>query len=139
MNSGCCEPEATSRRAGSLAREHFTAQSRAGAVAATAVVNASLMEGFGMPVLEAMACGTVVVVSDRGAHPEVVDDAGLLVPPTAEGIVAGLRDVLTSPDRATDLSRRAVEAVEQSKKFRWKYAATVWANALQYAVEKGAK
>ncbi len=40
----------------------------------------SIIEGFGLPVLEAMACGTAVVVSDRTSLPEVVGDAGLLIP-----------------------------------------------------------
>ena len=40
----------------------------------------SLFEGFGLPTLEAMACGTPVVVSDRGALPEVVGTAGTVLP-----------------------------------------------------------
>ena len=51
----------------------------------------SLWEGFGLTALEAMACGAPVVVSDRGALPEVVGDAGVVVEPTPEGIAAGLR------------------------------------------------
>jgi alpha-1,3-rhamnosyl/mannosyltransferase len=40
----------------------------------------SLVEGFGLPALEAMACGTPVICSDRGALPEVVGEAGITVP-----------------------------------------------------------
>jgi glycosyltransferase involved in cell wall biosynthesis len=48
---------------------------------ATAVLAPSRYEGFGLPVLEAMACGAPVIASRAGAHPEVVGDAGLLVSP----------------------------------------------------------
>jgi glycosyltransferase involved in cell wall biosynthesis len=48
---------------------------------ALALVFPSLMEGFGLPPLEAMACGTPVVASRRGAIPEVLGNAGLLVDP----------------------------------------------------------
>ena len=48
----------------------------------------SLYEGFGLPALEAMACGTPVVVSNHGSLPEVVGDAGLQVDPS-DGQLAG--------------------------------------------------
>src|SRR3546814_17178085 len=55
----------------------------------------SLMEGFGMAVAGAMACGAPVVVSDRGALPEVVGEAGLVVAPEAAAVEAGLAAVLS--------------------------------------------
>jgi glycosyltransferase involved in cell wall biosynthesis len=58
---------------------------------ATAFVWPSLYEGFGLPPLEAMACGTPVICSDASSMPEVVGDAALLVDPLDE---AALRDVL---------------------------------------------
>ncbi len=70
---------------------------------AAAVVLPSLEEGFGLPALEAMACGAPVVASRRGALPEVVGDAGLLVDPEDERALAGaLARVLGGElDRAT--------------------------------------
>ncbi len=56
--------------------------------AATAVILPSLYEGFGLPALEGMACGTPVIASNRAAVPEVVDDAGLLVDPDDEEAIA---------------------------------------------------
>ena len=75
---------------------------------ASALCLPSLMEGFGMAVVEAMACGAPVVVSDRGALPEVVADAGIVVPPTAHAVEAALADVLGEPVLAADLSRRGI-------------------------------
>lgn len=55
----------------------------------------SYYEGFGLPALEAMACGTPVVVSDRSSLPEIVGDAGLLVEPDdADGIAQALTQAL---------------------------------------------
>ena len=49
----------------------------------------SLFEGFGLPVIEAMACGAPVICSDRAALPELVGDAGLLVDPEDVDALAG--------------------------------------------------
>ncbi|MBW3614202.1 MAG: glycosyltransferase family 4 protein [Actinobacteria bacterium] len=63
--------------------------------AAAAVVVPSLYEGFGLPALEGMACGTPVVATDRGALPEVCGDAALLVAPTSDALAEGMEAVLT--------------------------------------------
>jgi glycosyltransferase involved in cell wall biosynthesis len=60
----------------------------------------SLYEGFGLPVVEAMACGCPVVASDRGALPEVAGDAAILVEPTARGIAEGLQRALVPEEAA---------------------------------------
>jgi glycosyltransferase involved in cell wall biosynthesis len=74
---------------------------------ADAVCLPSWFEGFGLPALEAMACGVPVVVSDRGALPEVVADAGIVTTPAADAIEAALLRVLTEPELARDLRVRA--------------------------------
>jgi len=76
---------------------------------AAAYVLPSLEEGFGATVLEAMACGAPVVVSNRAALPEVVADAGLLFDAEREGeLAAALARVLSDAGLAEDLRRRAV-------------------------------
>jgi glycosyltransferase involved in cell wall biosynthesis len=62
----------------------------------------SLYEGFGLPPLEAMACGTPVIASDRGALPEVVGEAGVLINPEDIEGLAGQIDLLLA-----DTGRRA--------------------------------
>ena len=77
----------------------------------------SRFEGFGLPVLEAMACGTAVVATDRGALPEVVGDAGLLVGLEDPGELPGaLVRVLEDPDLATELGSQGAERAAQ---FTW--------------------
>lgn len=81
----------------------------------------SLAEGFGMPPLEAMACGTPVVTTDVTALPEVVGDAGLLIQPgDAAGLARQLRCLIDQPSLREELSRRSLE---RSRAFSWGHAA----------------
>lgn len=64
---------------------------------AIALLMPSLFEGFGLPTLEAMACGTPVVVSDRGALPEVVGDAGDVLPLDPAAWTARLQALVADP------------------------------------------
>src|SRR6266511_1033138 len=89
--------------------------------AATVFAFPSLYEGFGMPVLEAMACGTPVVTSNRSALPEVVGDAGLLVDPTdPDALGAALLQLLSDRALRADLSERGLQ---QARSFSWRATA----------------
>jgi glycosyltransferase involved in cell wall biosynthesis len=88
---------------------------------ALAFVFPSLYEGFGLPVLEAMACGTPVVAADNSSLPEVVGEAGLLVDAgDVEALARGLERLLG--DGA--LRARLVDAGrQQARRFTWEAAA----------------
>jgi glycosyltransferase involved in cell wall biosynthesis len=88
----------------------------------------SLFEGFGLPVLEAMACGAPVVVSDRGALPEVVGDAGLVVEPHPEAVSRAVRRVVGDAALSERL-RRAATA--RTHGFSWARTAAGWARVLR--------
>ena len=68
----------------------------------------SLEEGFGLPVLEAMACGVPVVVSDRGALPEVAGDAASPVDPTDIDALAAQMERMLHSEAAREASRRGL-------------------------------
>ncbi len=88
---------------------------------ATAFVYPSLFEGFGLPPLEAMACGTPVVTSNTSSLPEVAGDAALLIDPYDQSSIedALLRIVQDQPLRA----RLREKGIEQAGKFSWRDAA----------------
>jgi glycosyltransferase involved in cell wall biosynthesis len=77
--------------------------------AALALVLPSFDEGFGLPVLEAMACGSPVIASRAGALPEVVGDAGQLFNPHAPGELAqAVQALLSNPALAADCRSRGL-------------------------------
>jgi glycosyltransferase involved in cell wall biosynthesis len=120
------DPRETVRRLGLDGSVVFTGQIREQDKAplysaATVFAFPSLYEGFGMPVLEAMACGTPVVTSNVSALPEVAGDASLLVDPYEPRAIAdGLEELLESQARREELSRRGLE---RARRFTWRQVA----------------
>jgi glycosyltransferase involved in cell wall biosynthesis len=86
----------------------------------------SLYEGFGLPVLEAMQCGTPVVTSNTTSLPEVVGDAGITVSPTDEdALCAAMNEIYHD----TELRDRYSEAgLERAKQFSWQRCAEEYAS-----------
>jgi glycosyltransferase involved in cell wall biosynthesis len=116
----------TVRRLGLEQRVHFTgyveeADLPALYSAASLFVFPSLYEGFGLPVLEAMACGTPVVTSNTSSLPEVAGDAALLVDPyDVAAIAKAVRRLLEDTALAADLRTRGLARAAQ---FNWERTA----------------
>lgn len=88
----------------------------------------SLYEGFGLPPLEAMACGTPVVASNASSVPEAVGAAGLLHDPLdTDTLAAALHRLLTDADLRTDLRAQGLSRAAQ---FTWTRTAQEWLTAI---------
>lgn len=100
---------------------------------ADALVYPSLYEGFGLPVLEAMACGTPVVTSDLSALPEVAGDAALLVDPSdPSAIASAVERVRDDPDLRRELRRKGMS---RAAGYTWQETARRTAAVLHEAAE----
>jgi glycosyltransferase involved in cell wall biosynthesis len=85
--------------------------------AATVFTLPSLYEGFGIPLIEAMACGTPVVASTSSSLPEIVGDAGLLVSPTdPDALGAAILRILREPDLRAELRE---QGFVRARRFSW--------------------
>ena len=101
----------------------------------------SLYEGFSLPTLEAMACGTPLVVSDGGAIPEVVGEPGLcadIVPAgDTEALTAALAAMLEDPERRERMGRAARERARTT--FSWEAVARATATIYEHAIHEAGK
>jgi glycosyltransferase involved in cell wall biosynthesis len=114
---------------GAISQEQFV---RHYAMAWAAVVP-SLYEGFGLPAGEAMACGVPVISTTGGALPEVVGDAGMLVPPGDAGALASAIDKICDDDAlATALG--AAGRARVRKHFTWERAAQLCVEAYRQTI-----
>lgn len=93
---------------------------------AVAFVFPSIYEGFGMPPLEAMACGVPVLVSDAASLPEVTGDCAVICDPYSEESIAdGMERLYTDTELRSDLSRRGLE---RAGTFTWERSAELLHN-----------
>ena len=89
--------------------------------AADIFVTASKLEGFGFPVLEAMACGTPVVCSDAGSLPEVAGDAAVMLKPDdITGWCSAIGEIIDQREKSEEMIARGLA---QASKFTWMAAA----------------
>src|SRR5207247_8189136 len=134
------EEEAAVEALGLIGRVHFTGyvpQADLSALynAASVFVFPSLHEGFGLPALEAMACGTPVVTSDRSSLPEVVGEAALLVDPLDTGaLAAAITRLFADEGLARELRERGLA---RARLFSWEKTARAVQAVLAEVVARG--
>lgn len=99
------------------------------------MVYPSLYEGFGLPPLEAMACGVPPITSNAASLPEVVGDAGLMVDPgDVDGLAAAMRRIALDPAERSELSARSRARAES---FTWERCALATAAAYRRVAAGG--
>ena len=95
---------------------------------AEALVYASFFEGFGIPILEAMRCGTPVITSNVTSMPEVAGNAAIIVSPhKVEEISGAMKQIYTDENLKKELSKKGLE---RSKEFSWDKTAKLLWNSL---------
>ncbi|MBM3118537.1 MAG: glycosyltransferase family 4 protein [Chloroflexi bacterium] len=101
---------------------------------ATMVVVPSVYEGFGLPAAEAMSCNTPVISTTAGALPEIVGDAGILIPPAnTRALVAAIANLLDNQDNRRHLGEMGCRRVRQM--FNWENTAKHTIDVYREAVE----
>jgi alpha-1,3-rhamnosyl/mannosyltransferase len=96
---------------------------------ASILVYPSHYEGFGMPPLEALACGTPVITSDNSSLPEAVGSAGVMLKSEdTKGYTRTIKSYLSSDTAA---KKAIIEGPEQARRFSWKESAQVFVDALK--------
>jgi len=88
---------------------------------ASVFVFPSLAEGFGIPAVEAMACGTCVITSDAGSMPEVCDDAAAYINPRDPvELASSIRSLLATPEHRSRLGKKGIQ---QARSYKWEDSA----------------
>jgi glycosyltransferase involved in cell wall biosynthesis len=101
---------------------------------ASIVAIPSIYEGFGLPAAEAMSCGTPVVSTTAGALPEIVGDAGILVPPAdTKALVEAISALIASPAKRNHLSEIGRKRIIQM--FNWRNTAQRTADVYVEAIK----
>jgi glycosyltransferase involved in cell wall biosynthesis len=92
-------------------------------------------EGFGLPVLEALACGVPVITTNASSLPEIAGDAAILVPPDdGQALHDSMRMLLDDPELRSDLSS---QGLERAKEFTWEHTALRTLQVYRQVLEPG--
>lgn len=103
---------------------------------ASAFVFPSFYEGFGLPVLEAMACGTPVITGNTSSLPELVEDAGILIDPmNTTDIALALEQLLTAPKAEVLHSMLKAKGLDRARHFHWDKTALATLSAIRTLLE----